>query len=180
MRKSNRRSPLSMSHLVDKIGVAIHNAKSNAHDFAQVSKSLAEEKLLDVAYVDLTFQVSFEPLHFLTLGLRSLQVYRRFGYPKDGCRRICRSIFRGQARQSHLDGVCDNYCIANFRLIPATGQPCRRTLRLPYGTKSGKSRMFLSPQTYMSNCSTRTSAHPMMTILESSRQPYHLGLRRRR
>ncbi|KAF8919820.1 C2-domain-containing protein [Mucidula mucida] len=45
-----------MSHLVDKIGVAIHNAKSNAHDFAQVSKSLAEEKLLDVAYVDLTFQ----------------------------------------------------------------------------------------------------------------------------
>lgn len=53
----HHRSRLSMTNLVEKIGSAIHDVKHNAHDYAQVKKSLAEEKLLDVPYVDLTIQV---------------------------------------------------------------------------------------------------------------------------
>lgn len=46
-----------MSKLIDRIENKIHGAKTNAHDFAQIAKSVAEEKLMDVAYVDLVIQV---------------------------------------------------------------------------------------------------------------------------
>ncbi|KAF8209335.1 hypothetical protein K438DRAFT_1810860 [Mycena galopus ATCC 62051] len=45
-----------MSKLLETIGNAVHHAHDNAHDLAAVTKSLAEEKLLDIPYVDLTIQ----------------------------------------------------------------------------------------------------------------------------
>ncbi|KAG7086357.1 hypothetical protein E1B28_002317 [Marasmius oreades] len=45
-----------MSHILERVGETLHNAKSNARDMASVSKSLAGEKLLNVPYVDLTIQ----------------------------------------------------------------------------------------------------------------------------
>ncbi|KAL0070391.1 hypothetical protein AAF712_002222 [Marasmius tenuissimus] len=45
-----------MSHILERVGHAIRSAQSNAHDLASVSKSKAEEKLMDVPYVDLTIQ----------------------------------------------------------------------------------------------------------------------------
>jgi hypothetical protein len=46
-----------MSKILESIGNAVHHAHDNAHDLAAVTKSLAEEKLLDIPYVDLTIQV---------------------------------------------------------------------------------------------------------------------------
>ncbi|KAJ7765668.1 hypothetical protein B0H16DRAFT_1454236 [Mycena metata] len=45
-----------MSKLLESIGNAVHHVHDNAHDLAAVTKSLAEEKLLDIPYVDLTIQ----------------------------------------------------------------------------------------------------------------------------
>ncbi|KAF7314993.1 C2 domain-containing protein [Mycena indigotica] len=52
----SRRQPLSMSRIIESIGNAVHHARDNAHDLAAVTKSLAEEHLLDIPYVDLTIQ----------------------------------------------------------------------------------------------------------------------------
>ncbi|KAJ7142107.1 hypothetical protein C8R43DRAFT_954451 [Mycena crocata] len=56
MRDRSRRNPYSMSKILESIGHAVHHANDNAHDLAAVTKSLAEEKLLDIPYVDLTIQ----------------------------------------------------------------------------------------------------------------------------
>lgn len=53
----DRRNPFTMSKILESIGNAVHHAHDNAHDLAAVTKSLAEEKLLDIPYVDLTIQV---------------------------------------------------------------------------------------------------------------------------
>ncbi|CAK5279289.1 unnamed protein product [Mycena citricolor] len=49
-----------MSRILESIGstvhTVIHRAHDNAHDLAQVTKSFAEENLLDARYVDLTIQ----------------------------------------------------------------------------------------------------------------------------
>jgi len=45
-----------MSSLLSKIHESVSHAKHNAHDLAQVTKAFAEEKLLDVKYVDLEIQ----------------------------------------------------------------------------------------------------------------------------
>ncbi|THU91395.1 hypothetical protein K435DRAFT_780765 [Dendrothele bispora CBS 962.96] len=45
-----------MSSLIEKISESVHNAKHNAHDLAKVTKAFAEEKLIDVKYVDLEIQ----------------------------------------------------------------------------------------------------------------------------
>jgi len=45
-----------MSKILESIGNAVHHVHDNAHDLAQVTRSLAEEKLLDIPYVDLTIQ----------------------------------------------------------------------------------------------------------------------------
>lgn len=50
-----RRNPLSVSRLVE----AVQNAKSNAHDVAEVTKSLAKAKLGEIPFVDIQIQVSF-------------------------------------------------------------------------------------------------------------------------
>ncbi|KAJ7684290.1 hypothetical protein DFH06DRAFT_969484 [Mycena polygramma] len=56
----DRRNPYTMSKVLESIGKrvgnAVHSAHDNAHDLAAVTKSLAEEKLLDIPYVDLTIQ----------------------------------------------------------------------------------------------------------------------------
>ncbi|KAJ7041900.1 hypothetical protein C8F04DRAFT_1077682 [Mycena alexandri] len=52
----DRRNRLSMSKILETIGNAVHHAHDNAHDLAAVTRSLAEEKLLDIPYVDLTIQ----------------------------------------------------------------------------------------------------------------------------
>ena len=46
-----------MSKILESIGNAVHHATDNAHDLAAVTRSIAEEKLLDIPYVDLTIQV---------------------------------------------------------------------------------------------------------------------------
>jgi hypothetical protein len=53
----DRRSRVSMSKILESIGNAVHHVHDNAHDLAAVTKSVAEEKLLDIPYVDLTIQV---------------------------------------------------------------------------------------------------------------------------
>jgi hypothetical protein len=45
-----------MTHILDKVESAVHEVKTNAHDLAKVTKSLAEEKMLDIPYADLTIQ----------------------------------------------------------------------------------------------------------------------------
>ncbi|KAJ7815750.1 C2-domain-containing protein [Mycena olivaceomarginata] len=45
-----------MSKMLESIGNAVHHVHDNAHDLAAVTKSVAEEKLLDIPYVDLTIQ----------------------------------------------------------------------------------------------------------------------------
>ncbi|KAJ7494294.1 hypothetical protein B0H11DRAFT_1717423 [Mycena galericulata] len=52
----DRRNPHTMSKILESIGNAVHHANDNAHDLAAVTKSLAQEKLLDIPYVDLTIQ----------------------------------------------------------------------------------------------------------------------------
>ncbi|KAJ7119138.1 hypothetical protein C8R44DRAFT_707468 [Mycena epipterygia] len=54
--RGDRRNPFTMSKILESIGNAVHHAHDNAHDLAAVTKSLAEEKLLDIPYVDLTIQ----------------------------------------------------------------------------------------------------------------------------
>ncbi|KAJ7290231.1 hypothetical protein C8J57DRAFT_1045181 [Mycena rebaudengoi] len=56
MSSRNRASNLSMSKILESIGHVVRHANTNAHDIAAVTKSLAEEKLLDIPYVDLTIQ----------------------------------------------------------------------------------------------------------------------------
>jgi hypothetical protein len=51
-----RKNPFSMTHILDKVEATFHEVKTNAHDLAKVTKSLAEEKMLDLPYVDLTIQ----------------------------------------------------------------------------------------------------------------------------
>ncbi|KAF7295820.1 C2 domain-containing protein [Mycena chlorophos] len=50
------RSRLSMSRILETIGNAVHHAHDNAHDLAAVTKSIAEEHLMDIPYVDLSIQ----------------------------------------------------------------------------------------------------------------------------
>ncbi|KAJ7063724.1 hypothetical protein C8F01DRAFT_88658 [Mycena amicta] len=45
-----------MSRIIESLGNAVHRVHDNAHDLAAVTKSLAEEHLLDIPYVDLTIQ----------------------------------------------------------------------------------------------------------------------------
>ncbi|KAJ7718967.1 hypothetical protein DFH07DRAFT_898929 [Mycena maculata] len=52
----DRRNPYTMSKILESIGSAMHHANDNAHDLAAVAKSVAQEKLLDIPYVDLTIQ----------------------------------------------------------------------------------------------------------------------------
>ncbi|KAJ7719970.1 hypothetical protein B0H14DRAFT_2481441 [Mycena olivaceomarginata] len=52
----DRRSRVTMSKMLESIGNAVHHVHDNAHDLAAVTKSVAEEKLLDIPYVDLTIQ----------------------------------------------------------------------------------------------------------------------------
>jgi competence transcription factor ComK len=51
------RNPISMSGFINKVGEAVKNAKATAHDRAEVAKSKAEEKYMNVKYVDLEIQV---------------------------------------------------------------------------------------------------------------------------
>lgn len=48
-----RRNPLSVTRIVE----AVQHAKSNAHDVAAVTKSLAQAKLGEIPFVDLEIQV---------------------------------------------------------------------------------------------------------------------------
>ncbi|KAJ6500842.1 hypothetical protein C8R45DRAFT_897180 [Mycena sanguinolenta] len=52
----DRRNPISMSKILESIGNAVHHVHDNAHDLAAITRSVAEEKLLDIPYVDLTIQ----------------------------------------------------------------------------------------------------------------------------
>ncbi|KAJ7237748.1 hypothetical protein B0H12DRAFT_1026146 [Mycena haematopus] len=52
----DRRNPVSMSKILESIGNAVHHVHDNAHDLAAITRSVAEEKLLDIPYVDLTIQ----------------------------------------------------------------------------------------------------------------------------
>ncbi|KAJ7490903.1 hypothetical protein FB451DRAFT_1023630 [Mycena latifolia] len=52
----SRRNPVTMSKILESIGNAVHHVNDNAHDLAAVTKSVAEEKMLDIPYVDLTIQ----------------------------------------------------------------------------------------------------------------------------
>ncbi|KAL0947814.1 hypothetical protein HGRIS_013885 [Hohenbuehelia grisea] len=49
-----RRNPLSVSKIVERVRDTVHNAKSNAHDMASLTKTLAEQNL--IRYVDLQIQ----------------------------------------------------------------------------------------------------------------------------
>ncbi|KAJ8519235.1 hypothetical protein ONZ45_g3794 [Pleurotus djamor] len=53
-----RRNPASFSRIVEQIQGAVHNAKSNAHDVASLTKEFAEQKLDggSIRYVDLEIQ----------------------------------------------------------------------------------------------------------------------------
>ncbi|KAL0577670.1 hypothetical protein V5O48_004318 [Marasmius crinis-equi] len=56
MAPKSHRNLHSMSHILERVGDALRSAQSNAHDLASVSKSKAEEKLMNVPYVDVTIQ----------------------------------------------------------------------------------------------------------------------------
>ncbi|KAF5393056.1 hypothetical protein D9757_001188 [Collybiopsis confluens] len=50
-----RKNPLSVTNFVEKVADAVHTAKANAHDLAQITKDKVEEKL-NAPCVDLTIQ----------------------------------------------------------------------------------------------------------------------------
>ncbi|KAF7298347.1 C2 domain-containing protein [Mycena kentingensis (nom. inval.)] len=56
MREGKLGSRVGMSRLIQSIGDAVHRVHDNAHDLAAVTKSLAEEHLLDIPYVDLNIR----------------------------------------------------------------------------------------------------------------------------
>ncbi|KAK7036024.1 C2 domain-containing protein [Favolaschia claudopus] len=52
----DRRTRFSMSRIIESIGTKVSHMTDNAHDLAAVTRSVAEEKLLDIPYVDLAIQ----------------------------------------------------------------------------------------------------------------------------
>ena len=51
------RNPFTMSRLLHTLHDVAHDAKGNAHDLSKVTREFMADKVVDVAYHDLTIQV---------------------------------------------------------------------------------------------------------------------------